>query len=170
MFSSTTRKRRPADRRPQRRTGFAQPGPRPKRDAGRKPENALRFGHPCAGSLLSRLGPDQHRRNIGVGLPLALRDGSEDPTVDSDWISRLRAEFNLIGDDEVRSRLDELAAASDGTIVIRPLPEQPATRGQLRPAFPGVFLPQISWPHRSHRVPDELLRSGVGCRRRRTGL
>jgi len=57
-----------------------------------------------------------------------LRSGPEDENDDSDWASRLRAEFKALGDDEVRSRLDGLAAASDGTIVIRPLPEQPATR------------------------------------------
>jgi len=64
-------------------------------------------------------------------LAYLLRSGmeAEDHAVDSDWVSRLRAEFNVIGDDEVRNRLDEVAAASDGTIVIRPLPEQPATRG-----------------------------------------
>ena len=40
----------------------------------------------------------------------------------------MRAEFRTIGDDEVRSRLDGLAAASGGTIVIRRA-DQPATRG-----------------------------------------
>ncbi len=51
-----------------------------------------------------------------------------DAALESDWIGRLRKEFNSIGDDEVRSRLDDLAAASDGAIVIRRLPEQPPSK------------------------------------------
>jgi len=74
-------------------------------------------------------------------LAYLLRSGmeAEDHAVDSDWVSRLRAEFNVIGDDEVRNRLDEVAAASDGTIVIRPLPEQPATRGPQSGRPSGSF-------------------------------
>jgi exodeoxyribonuclease V beta subunit len=44
---------------------------------------------------------------------------------ENDWISRLRAEFSAIDDDEMRRRLDELAAVSEGTILVRPLPESP---------------------------------------------
>ncbi len=63
-------------------------------------------------------------------LAYLLRSGPEDEDgADRDWTSRLRVEFKALGDDEVRSRLDGLAAASDGTIVVRPLPEQAATRG-----------------------------------------
>jgi exodeoxyribonuclease V beta subunit len=61
-------------------------------------------------------------------LAYLLRSGTEDED-DCGWTARLRAEFKTLGDDEMRSRLDALAAASDRTIVIRPLPEQPATRG-----------------------------------------
>jgi exodeoxyribonuclease V beta subunit len=53
-----------------------------------------------------------------------------------DWISRLKAEFNAMGDDEARRRLDELAGASDGAIAIRPLPDVPPARptpGRSRP-------------------------------------
>jgi ATP-dependent exoDNAse (exonuclease V) beta subunit len=35
-----------------------------------------------------------------------------------DWISRLKTEFNAIDEREVGRRLDDLAAASEGTIVI----------------------------------------------------
>jgi exodeoxyribonuclease V beta subunit len=45
-----------------------------------------------------------------------------------DWISRLKTEFNAIDEREVGRRLDDLAAASEGTIVIQPLPDSPATR------------------------------------------
>jgi exodeoxyribonuclease V beta subunit len=48
--------------------------------------------------------------------------------VENDWISRLRAEFGAIDDDEMRRRLDELADASESTIQIRPLPESPVRR------------------------------------------
>ena len=59
-----------------------------------------------------------------------LRSGAEESAdTERDWISRLRAEFKTLGDEEVRSRMDELAAASDGTIVVRPLPERTAARG-----------------------------------------
>lgn len=58
----------------------------------------------------------------------------------SDWIERLRGEFNSIGDDEVRSRLCELAAASAGAIAIHPLPDQPGTRIQIS----GQASPQLS--------------------------
>jgi exodeoxyribonuclease V beta subunit len=59
-----------------------------------------------------------------------LRSGAEaSADAERDWISRLRAEFKTLGDEEVRSRLDELADASDGTIVVRPLPEREAARG-----------------------------------------
>jgi exodeoxyribonuclease V beta subunit len=54
--------------------------------------------------------------------------------VESDWIARLRSEFNSIGDDTIRSRLEDLAATSQGAIAIRPLPEQaaPTTRNAAR--------------------------------------
>ncbi len=63
-------------------------------------------------------------------LAYLLRGGreAEGHIAENDWISRLRAEFNSIDDEEVRSRLDELAAASDGAIEIRSLPESPVKR------------------------------------------
>jgi exodeoxyribonuclease V beta subunit len=63
-------------------------------------------------------------------LAYLLRPDTEDEAAaDCDWTARLRAEFKALGDDEVRSRLDGLAAASGGTILIRPLADPPATKG-----------------------------------------
>ena len=72
----------------------------------------------------------------------------------SDWVARLKDVFNSIGDDELRKRLLDLAAASDGAIAIRPLPEEQPGSG--RPAveeapsrlscreFRGVIAPPRS--------------------------
>jgi exodeoxyribonuclease V beta subunit len=62
-------------------------------------------------------------------LAYLLRSGrqADDTAADSDWIERLKTEFTNIGDDDMRDRLEELAAASDGTIVIRPLRGPPTT-------------------------------------------
>jgi exodeoxyribonuclease V beta subunit len=64
-------------------------------------------------------------------LAYLLRRGSETEGSGEeqiDWISRLKAEYNAIDEDEVRRRLDDLAAASEGTIVIQALPDPPAAR------------------------------------------
>ncbi len=67
-------------------------------------------------------------------LAYLLRSGpsATDTGGGSDWIEQLRGEFNSIGDDEVRSRLLELAAASAGAIAIHPIPDQPRTKIQDR--------------------------------------
>jgi exodeoxyribonuclease V beta subunit len=46
-----------------------------------------------------------------------------------DWIERLKVEYKAIGEDELRSRLDDLAAASGGTIAVEPMPEVLIARG-----------------------------------------
>jgi exodeoxyribonuclease V beta subunit len=46
----------------------------------------------------------------------------------ADWISRLKAEYRALPDDEARCRLDELAGASEGAIAIRRLPDSAPTR------------------------------------------
>lgn len=66
-------------------------------------------------------------------LAYLLRAGAEgeDERAEADWFSRLRAEFSALGDDDLSRRLDGLAAGSDGTILIRPLPEEPAAAGAV---------------------------------------
>ncbi len=69
-------------------------------------------------------------------LAYLLRTGDAAATDDTaDWIAYLRAEFQKIGDAEWRQRLESLAAASDGTIRVRSLPEPPADNlPEARPA------------------------------------
>jgi exodeoxyribonuclease V beta subunit len=72
-------------------------------------------------------------------LAYLLRRGSEPEggIEAADWISRLKAEFNGIDENEVRRRLGELADASEGAIAIRPPPASPATRTATeRPPLP----------------------------------
>jgi exodeoxyribonuclease V beta subunit len=63
-------------------------------------------------------------------LAYLLRRGSEPEgrVETADWISRLKAEYRALGEDEVRGRLDDLAGASEGAIAIRGLPDSAPTR------------------------------------------
>jgi exodeoxyribonuclease V beta subunit len=63
-------------------------------------------------------------------LAYLLRPGGtgENASPHTDWTARLKAEYAALGDDELRERLEALAAAANGAIVIRPLPEAPAGR------------------------------------------
>jgi exodeoxyribonuclease V beta subunit len=73
-------------------------------------------------------------------LAYLLRSGASaaDTGGGSDWVARLRDEYHSIGDDAMRRRLLELAAASAGAIAIQPLPDRPETtiRHFERPALP----------------------------------
>lgn len=73
-------------------------------------------------------------------LSYLLRSGAaaDDRAVENDWVSRLKDEFSRIGDDEARRRLDQLAAASGGTIVVRPLPDRPPPAADAGPPFPEL--------------------------------
>jgi len=58
----------------------------------------------------------------------------ESGLVETDWIARLKGEFRAIDDEELRRRLEALAAASRQAIAIRPVPAPaPAGAGADRP-------------------------------------